>query len=293
MYLVGVEQVVAQMDDSPLHVPAGLSLHIQRSRPSWSLSALKCDACTHNILHTFSCQRQRYTFTDCVLFQTFRWFPFHFWVSLVSLMHHIHVHLASKSNYSSNQNLLIFFKVLMGWHINSPHLKTSRFFSFFMKGDILYRPHATSVIFAPQSSATSRGRSSSLNELCPSCPYWPEPNVNTTPVWGNKQANAVSFLIYDHKSVSLAVSFFLHQWATDIYFHIFYCTQHQPIFYYKAALTNIYLITNIQYPVKSSVQFTPLSTESLRYDSSLTSHSLYNEEMCVIMCVYNTTIINI
>lgn len=65
-----------------------------------------------------------------------------------------------------------------------------------MKGDILYRPHAISVTFAPQSSATSWGRSSSLNELCPSCPYWPEPNVNTAPVWGNKQTNTVSFIIY-------------------------------------------------------------------------------------------------
>lgn len=56
---------------------------------------------------------------------------------------------------------------------------------------VLYRPHAILVTFAPRSSATSRGRSSSLRELCPSCPYWPEPNVNSAWSWGNNQAFAV------------------------------------------------------------------------------------------------------
>lgn len=54
---------------------------------------------------------------------------------------------------------------------------------------VLYRPHASRVTFAPKSSATRRGWSSSLSELCPSWPDWPDPNVKTTPSWENDNNN--------------------------------------------------------------------------------------------------------
>lgn len=40
---MGDEQVVALMDDSPLHAPADHAHYVQKSRPSYSLSSLTCD----------------------------------------------------------------------------------------------------------------------------------------------------------------------------------------------------------------------------------------------------------
>lgn len=42
-HLVGDEQEVALMDDSPLHVPADQAHYVQKSRPSYGLSSLMCD----------------------------------------------------------------------------------------------------------------------------------------------------------------------------------------------------------------------------------------------------------
>lgn len=66
---------------------------------------------------------------------------------------------------------------------NEHYFQKSKTVRFWFVLNVLHLPQATSVTFEPQSSATSRGCSSSLNELCPSCPCRPEPNVNTAPSW--------------------------------------------------------------------------------------------------------------
>ncbi len=47
----------------------------------------------------------------------------------------------------------------------------------------LYLPHVTFDTSDPHSSATTRGWCSSLNDLWPSWPEPPDPNVNTVPPW--------------------------------------------------------------------------------------------------------------
>lgn len=151
IYHVAVAQVVALMPESRLHIPAALVHYTQTSTPSWILSVPVCDSwlrkeCMKRKVHNV----KHFKHLCC------------WWTSVWSLWRY-------KTEVEVSCSL------------------SSKRFSFSIIYDIIiikcYLPHATFVTFAPQSSVTSRGRCSFCNELWPSCPYWPEPNVNTAPSW--------------------------------------------------------------------------------------------------------------